>query len=151
MRSVAATLPYGLVPLCVPQLRTITLGRRGHRLGIEAASFRNGLPHESVRAMDVLTEPARSCGQIRRVPTATFLRICEPYGTLGYALLLEIELEPVTAQMTLRHSSFGDTTDMAAAITRIVSDRSWDGDRGTHLDAHCLPGQEMPDHRPLRG
>lgn len=52
---VAATLPHGLVPLCVPQLRTITLGGAVTGLGIEAASFRNGCPHESVTAIDVLT------------------------------------------------------------------------------------------------
>lgn len=41
---VAATLPYGLMPLCVPQLRTITLGGAVTGLGIESASFRNGTP-----------------------------------------------------------------------------------------------------------
>ena len=30
---VDATLPHGLIPLVVPQLRTITLGRCGHRAG----------------------------------------------------------------------------------------------------------------------
>ncbi|HEY7989601.1 MAG TPA: FAD-binding protein, partial [Lapillicoccus sp.] len=45
---VAATLPHGLMPLVVPQLRTITLGGAVTGLGIEASSFRSGLPHESV-------------------------------------------------------------------------------------------------------
>lgn len=45
---IAATLHYGLSPLVVPQLRTITLGGAVTGLGIESASFRNGLPHESV-------------------------------------------------------------------------------------------------------
>ncbi len=52
---VDATLPHGLMPLCVPQLRTITLGGAVTGLGIESASFRNGTPHESVLEMDVLT------------------------------------------------------------------------------------------------
>ncbi len=54
---VAATLPYGLSPLVVPQLKTITLGGGAVTgLGIESASFRNGLPpHESVLEMDILT------------------------------------------------------------------------------------------------
>ena len=42
---VAATLPHGLSPLVVPQLKTITLGGAVTGLGIESASFRNGLPH----------------------------------------------------------------------------------------------------------
>ena len=52
---VAATLPYGLSPLVVPQLKTITLGGAVTGLGIESTSFRNGLPHESVLEMDILT------------------------------------------------------------------------------------------------
>ncbi len=56
---VAATLPHGLVPLCVPQLRTITLGGAVTGLGIESASWRNGCPHESVLDLDVLTGDGR--------------------------------------------------------------------------------------------
>ncbi|HTM86510.1 MAG TPA: FAD-binding protein, partial [Mycobacterium sp.] len=40
---VAATLPYGLAPLVVPQLKTITVGGAVTGLGIESTSFRNGL------------------------------------------------------------------------------------------------------------
>ena len=54
-RLVDATLSVGPMPLVVPQLRTITLGGAVTGLGIEASSFRNGLPHESVLEMDVLT------------------------------------------------------------------------------------------------
>ncbi|MGH3447155.1 MAG: FAD-binding protein, partial [Nocardioidaceae bacterium] len=43
---VAATLPHGLMPLVVPQLKTITLGGAVTGLGIESSSFHNGLPHE---------------------------------------------------------------------------------------------------------
>ncbi len=47
--------PYGLAPFVVPQLKTITLGGAVTGLGIESTSFRNGLPHESVLEMDILT------------------------------------------------------------------------------------------------
>ena len=52
---VDATLPHGLAPLVVPQLKTITLGGAVTGLGIESTSFRTGLPHESVLEMDILT------------------------------------------------------------------------------------------------
>ena len=58
-RLVDATLPHGLMPLVVPQLKTITLGGAVAGLGIESSSFRNGLPHESVREMEVLTGDGR--------------------------------------------------------------------------------------------
>src|SRR3954454_13759599 len=52
---VAATLRHGLMPKVVPQLKSITLGGAVTGLGIESSSFRNGLPHESVLELDVLT------------------------------------------------------------------------------------------------
>src|SRR5215212_2499452 len=56
---VDATLAHGLMPFVVPQLKTITLGGAVTGLGIEASSWRNGLPHESVRSIDVLTGDGR--------------------------------------------------------------------------------------------
>src|SRR5689334_24403591 len=84
---VDATLAHGLMPLVVPQLKTITLGGAVTGLGIESTSFRHGLPHESVREMDVLTGTGE-------VVTATpdnahadlFRGFANSYGTLGYAL-----------------------------------------------------------------
>ena len=63
---VAATLPFGLAPLVVPQLKTITLGGAVTGLGIESTSFRNGLPHESVLEMDILTGDGRGGHRIAR-------------------------------------------------------------------------------------
>ena len=54
-----ATLRYGLIPLVVPQLKTITLGGAVTGLGIESTSLRNGLPHESVTEMEILTGDGR--------------------------------------------------------------------------------------------
>ena len=81
---VAATLPYGLSPLVVPQLKTITLGGAVTGLGIESASFRNGLPHESVLEMDILT----GTGEVRHGVAATSTPTCSarsriPMGRLA--------------------------------------------------------------------
>ena len=141
---VAATLPYGLVPLCVPQLRTITLGGAVTGLGIEAASFRNGLPHESVLGMDVLT----GAGEIVRAEpngphSDLFFGFANSYGTLGYALRLDIELEPVPAQMALRHTAFGSTTDMAEAIGEIVVGGKWEDESVDCVEGTVFAGNEM--------
>jgi FAD/FMN-containing dehydrogenase len=58
-RLVDATLPAGLMPYVVPQLKTITLGGAVTGLGIESSSFRHGLPHESVEEMEILTGDGR--------------------------------------------------------------------------------------------
>ena len=141
---VAATLPHGLVPLCVPQLRTITLGGAVTGLGIEAASFRNGTPHESVLAMDVLTGSGEV---IRATPDGEdsdlFFGFPNSYGSLGYALELDIELEPVRSYVALRHIRFGSAVDIAAAFSQITRDRAWEGIPVDYMDATVFAPDEM--------
>src|ERR1039457_3091888 len=52
---VRETLRYGLLPAVVPQLKTITVGGAVSGLGIESSSFKYGLVHETVEAMEILT------------------------------------------------------------------------------------------------
>src|SRR5688572_15345855 len=92
---VAATLPYGLSPLVVPQLKTITLGGAVSGLGIESASFRNGLPHESVLEMDILTGTGEVVTASRSQNSDLFHAFPNSYGTLGYSVRIKIELETV--------------------------------------------------------
>ncbi|MFN8184891.1 MAG: FAD-binding oxidoreductase [Candidatus Nanopelagicales bacterium] len=141
---VAATLPHGLVPLCVPQLRTITLGGAVTGLGIEAASFRNGCPHESVTAMDVLTGD----GQVVRATADgehrdLFFGFPNSYGSLGYALRLDIELEPVRRFVSLRHIRFGDAASLAAAMADVTATRQFDGLPVDYMDAVLFEPREM--------
>ena len=100
---VDATLPHGLMPLVVPQLKTITLGGAVTGLGIESSSFRNGAPHESVLEMDVLTGDGRVVTCSRTQEPDLLTGFPNSYGTLGYALRLRIELEPVRPYVHLRH------------------------------------------------
>lgn len=101
---VDVTLAHGLMPLVVPQLRTITLGGAVTGLGIESTSFRHGLPHESVREMDVLV-PGGEVLTVR--PDGEYADLfhgfANSYATLGYALRLEIDLQPVGPYVRLEH------------------------------------------------
>jgi FAD/FMN-containing dehydrogenase len=107
---VDATLPHGLMPLVVPQLKTITLGGAVTGLGIESSSFRNGMPHESVLEMEVLVGDGRSVvARPDNEHRDLFRGFPNSYGTLGYALRLRIELEPVLPYVRLRHVRFGST------------------------------------------
>jgi FAD/FMN-containing dehydrogenase len=103
---VDATLAHGLMPLVVPQLKTITLGGAVTGLGIESTSFRHGLPHESVLEMDVLTAD----GEVITVTpdgehADLFFGFPNSYGTLGYALRLVVELQPVSRFVRLEHEA----------------------------------------------
>lgn len=131
---VAATLPYGLSPLVVPQLKTITLGGAVTGLGIESASFRNGLPHESVLEMDILTGAGDVVTASRDHNTDLFRAFPNSYGTLGYSVRLKIELEPVKPFVALRHLRFDSLTDLVAAMDRIVETGGLDGEPVDYLD-----------------
>jgi FAD/FMN-containing dehydrogenase len=140
---VDATLPHGLIPYVVPQLRTITLGGAVTGLGIESTSFRNGLPHESVLEMDVFTGSGE-------VVTATpdnehadlFATFPNSYGSLGYATRLRIRLEPVKSHVALRHVFFDDTAALQDAIAAITETGEWAGHRVDGLDGTAFePGE----------
>ena len=137
---VDATLPHGMVPMVVPQLRTITLGGAVTGLGIESTSFRNGLPHESVREMDVFT----GAGEVVtcRPGDDLFDTFPNSYGSLGYATRLVIELEPVPAYVALRHVRFDDAGLLAKTITEVTETREYDGERVDGLDGVAFePGE----------
>ena len=139
-----ATLRHGLMPLVVPQLKTITLGGAVTGLGIESTSLRNGLPHESVTAMEILTGDGR-------VVTATaegehadlFHGFPNSYGTLGYALSLTIELEPVAPFVHLRHFRYASPQECMAAIAQIAADGSLHGHRADFVDGTAFGLDEI--------
>lgn len=137
---VDATLPHGLIPKVVPQLRTITLGGAVTGLGIESTSFRNGLPHESVLEMDVFT----GAGEVvtTRPGEDLFDTFPNSYGSLGYATRLRIELEAVPAYVALRHLRFDDAALLAKTVAEIVETREHGGRRIDGLDGVAFaPGE----------
>jgi FAD/FMN-containing dehydrogenase len=139
-----ATLRHGLMPLVVPQLKTITLGGAVTGLGIESTSLRNGMPHESVLAMDILTGDGRVVTAAPGNEHADLFRgFPNSYGTLGYALSLTIELEPVAPFVHLRHFPFRDPAACMDAITQIAADGSYQGHRADFLDGTMFSLDEM--------
>jgi len=137
---VDATLPHGLIPQVVPQLRTITLGGAVTGLGIESTSFRNGLPHESVLEMDVFT----GSGEVVTVRPGDDLFDAFPnsYGSLGYATRLRIALERVPPYVALRHLRFDDPGLLAKTIEEITQAREYAGEPVDGLDGVAFAPRE---------
>ncbi|OIJ25453.1 FAD-binding oxidoreductase [Nocardioides luteus] len=137
---VDVTLTYGMIPYVVPQLRTITLGGAVTGMGIEATSFRNGMPHESVLEMDILT----GAGEIvtTRPGDDLFDTFPNSYGSLGYATRLKIKLEKVPGHVALRHVRFDDLGLLAKTIAQITETRTYEGERVDGLDGVAFePGE----------
>ena len=141
---VAATLPHGLMPLVVPQLKTITLCGAVTGLGIESSSFRAGLPHESVIEMDILTGDGQ-------VVTATpdnqhsdlFFGFPNSYGTLGYSLRLRIELTPVMPYVEIEHVRFDNEQSAAVAMAELIAAGAYSGRRLDFLDGTVFGPDEV--------
>jgi FAD/FMN-containing dehydrogenase len=119
---VDATLRHGLMPLVVPELKTITLGGAVAGVGIESSSFHHGLPHESVLEAEVVTGDgrvvvARPDGE----HAALYRGLPNSYGTLGYAVRLRIELAPVKPFVHLRHERFDEPKLAAERIAELVA------------------------------
>jgi FAD/FMN-containing dehydrogenase len=141
---VDATLAHGLMPLVVPQLKTITLGGAVSGLGIESTSFRNGLPHESVSELEVLTGDGRVVlARPDNEHAALFRGFPNSYGTLGYALRLEIELEPVRPFVRLRHLPFRDADACLATLAEICERRTHEGEAVDFLDGVVFGRDEL--------
>ncbi len=140
---VDATLAHGLMPQVVPQLKTITLGGAVTGLGIESSSFRNGFPHESVLDMDVLVGDGR-------IVTASpggddsllYYGFPNSYGTLGYALRLTIELQPVLPYVRLTHLRFDDPAEFVARLGEVAASGELDGESIDFVDGTVFSDRE---------
>jgi FAD/FMN-containing dehydrogenase len=114
---VDATLPRGVMPAVVPQLKTITVGGAAAGVGIEATSFREGLVHHTLLELEVL-QPSGE------VVTCTphnehrdlFRGFANSYGTLGYALRLRLRTRPVGPYVRVQHQRFEDSAAFFGAM-----------------------------------
>jgi FAD/FMN-containing dehydrogenase len=140
---VHATLPHGLMPFVVPQLKTITLGGAVAGLGIESSSFRNGLPHESLVEAEILTGDGRIVvARADNEHAELFRGFPNSYGTLGYSLRLRIELERVRPYVRLRHVRFDTAAECAAAIASVCASGSFDGRPVDFVDGTVFTGSQ---------
>ncbi|WP_216205092.1 FAD-binding oxidoreductase [Amycolatopsis aidingensis] len=140
---VDATLPHGLMPLVVPQLKSITLGGAVTGLGIESTSFRCGMPHESVLEMEILTGDGEIVlARPDNEHQALFHGFPNSYGTLGYVLRLRIELEPVLPYVRLRHLRYTEAEAYFAALAAACDTRVHGGEPVDFVDGTVFgPGE----------
>lgn len=132
---VDATLPHGLMPMVVPELKTITLGGAITGLGIESSSYRNGMPHESVLELDIITGAgevvtARPDGEHAEL----FRGFPNSYGTLGYALRARIELEPVHPYVHVRHLPFDGADSLIDTLRSVEAAGEYQGEAVRFID-----------------
>jgi FAD/FMN-containing dehydrogenase len=122
-----ATLRAHAMPAVVPQLKSITLGGAVAGVGIEATSFRHGLVHDTVVAIDLLTGDGRivTC-TADNAHRDLFFGFPNSYGTLGYALKLTARTLPAMRFVRVEHGRHDDAGRFFDALARACGDEHAD-------------------------
>jgi FAD/FMN-containing dehydrogenase len=133
-----ATLPHGLLPAVVPQLKTITAGGAVSGVGIESSSFRYGLVHETVEEMEVLLGDGSILACSSTLNPDLFYGIANSYGTLGYILRLRARLVAARPYVHIVHNRFDEPDVFFECISKLCRER-----RLNFLDGVVFGPQEM--------
>ncbi|HEX6795087.1 MAG TPA: FAD-binding oxidoreductase [Casimicrobiaceae bacterium] len=118
-----ATLAQGMMPAVVPQLKSITLGGAVAGVGIEATSFRHGLVHDTIVAMDVLTGDGHivTCSPDDE-HRDLFHGFPNSYGTLGYVLKLTARTLSVERHVRVEHARHDDADRFFSDLANACAD-----------------------------
>lgn len=148
---VRATMRHGLVPLVVPELKTITIGGAVSGCSIESMSFRVGGFHDTCTAYEVIT----SEGEILQCTpdnahSLVFQMMHGTFGTLGILACLTFKLTPAKRFVRLTYERHPTLAGYLDAIARCANDARLDFMDGIiHArDLHVLSLGHFVDEAP---
>ena len=148
---VRATLEHGLVPMCVPELETITIGGAVCGGSLESMSFRFGGFHDTCLEYEVVTATGEviTCDP-EGDEALLFQMMHSSFGTLGVLTKLTFRLTPARRFVRLRYEKYATLAGYQAAIMRRFERQDVDFVDGIiHApDEHVLCLGEMVDEAP---
>lgn len=114
---VDATMRFGLVPIIVPEFRTITIGGAVAGCSIESMSFRYGGFHDTCEEYEVIT----ANGEVLHCApdnenSMLFHMVHGTFGTLGIISKLKFKLIPAKPFVRVRFEKYQDLSDFKDAI-----------------------------------
>lgn len=114
---VEKTLPHGLVPYVVPELKGITIGGAVSGCSIEAMSYRYGGFHDSCLEYEVVGAygEARICS--REKNPELFEMVHGSYGTLGLLTKIKFKLYPAKPFVKMTYEKHTDFDKFYRALT----------------------------------
>ncbi len=124
---VEATLAHGLVPIIVPELKTITVGGAVSGCSLESMSFKYGGFHDTCMEYEVLT----ASGEVLHCTPDNehrliFQMMHGAFGTLGLLSKLKFRLLPAKPFVHMIYEEVTTLEDYQAAIAKHVADRDAD-------------------------
>ncbi len=141
---VDATLKRGLLPLVVPELKTITLGGGISGLAIESSSFKYGLVHESVQEIDVLLASGQvvTCRPDNEYRDL-FYAMPNSYGTLGYVLRFKAKVRRAAPYVRLQHLKFDNAKDFFKQLETVATKKVYKGQPVDFIDGTVFSPDEL--------
>jgi FAD/FMN-containing dehydrogenase len=114
---VDVTLPHGVAPLVVPELRTITVGGAIVGIGIESSSFKYGFFHEGLLEADILlgsgdVVTVRPEGEYADL----FKAIPNSLGSFGYLLRLRMRIQKAEQHVQIRKTWFSSPDSLVKGL-----------------------------------
>jgi FAD/FMN-containing dehydrogenase len=126
-KLVAATLPHGLVPIVVPELKTITVGGAVSGASLESMSFKYGGFHDTCLSYEVVTAK----GDVLHATPGNehqllFQMMHSSFGTLGVLSKLEFRLVPAKPFVHVVYERHRTLADYKRAIQRVYESNEAD-------------------------
>ncbi|MBI2070088.1 MAG: FAD-binding oxidoreductase [Elusimicrobia bacterium] len=114
---VAATMKYGLVPIIVPELKTITIGGAVAGCSIESMSYKYGGFHDTCLEYEIITAQGNvlTCTPDNE-NSLLFQMIHGTFGTLGILTKLKFKLIPAKPYVKVTYEKYGDLASYQSAI-----------------------------------
>ena len=113
---VRATLPLGLMPAVVPELKGITIGGAVSGCSIESTSFRYGGFHDTCLEYEVVTGDGRVLTCSREQDPMIFDMMHGSYGTLGILTCLTFRLVPAKPYVRLEYRRLSTAEELNAEL-----------------------------------
>lgn len=123
---VRATLPHGLVPAVVPELKEITVGGAVAGCSVESTSFRRGGFHDTALEYEVVTGDGRILTCSRDSDPLAFGMIHGSYGTLGVVTKLTFELVPAKPFVRMEYRRLESAQAFVDAMKAACDEGEWD-------------------------
>lgn len=116
---ISATLRHGLVPLVVPELKTISIGGAVSGCSVESRSFKVGGFHDTCLEYEVITArgDVLTCAPDHE-NSLLFQMMHGTFGTLGILSRLKFKLMPAKSFVRMRYEKHRSLADYQAAIWR---------------------------------
>jgi hypothetical protein len=116
VKLVEATLRHGLVPIVVPELKTITIGGAVSGCSLESMSFKYGGFHDTCLEYEVITAK----GGVMRVRPGdlVFEMLHGSFGTLGILSKLKFRLVPAKPFVEMTYETYPTLAAYKAGIRR---------------------------------